>query len=1367
MDMFLGHFTEKSRVEQTWLSELFLSVRDRLLPVLAGITGGLPVDEVALSVVSRLQGCFSSDSLPVSFRCVCVSELLSRQRTACFSSLTMSTSQHRELTREAEQALPNHKALSRANLLLIGCLSTGEDGWRVSDSSGSVHCELLDPETSWMNQPMLFPTWNYIPHNPPGKVGQEAGYLELIASPIHLTPDAVTFDPGGPLSEEVLGVRETARWLGEKRSGGALVCVSGEVCTVSPLLVIAGKRFFCFSLRERDFTVPILVMDSRSVFWRPCVFVGRWVCVSALRASSLRGWAGHRVLSVTSQSRLVARSLAHNQPGTAATEETETETERSQRLSQQESLARVQRLRADEQASGADEPTSGADAEADAVPREEPPAGPSAGPGAACAVKIKRSKIISYKGVISAVTDQEAGLYVIDGKLGLCLAYQPLHWNSGLRPGAEVELQHVHFLFRPSPHGLPTMLCACLRSSVRVTAFSTVTPVGPASSSSHGALPRFLLEKNLGVSEYLWLHYYSNALQQRLCPRWVCERRVWVVASRLLECVCVHEQGREPRDIYREMLQEPHNCPLNEYRVCGAGCEIPPISELCEWLKEKCWSSLSLSALLPPSAAGLTRAELNPLLSWSFRTWSLQDQPKMALLVGILETSPVTATLQFRDQTGAIDCVLVETVEAGSQRAADNTAWLGCLVCARRCALVAERFLKTNFPSWEHLNEEKYITNKLCRVYLQVCVSDLHILSPSTAMSLLLAESENKGTRAITASGERRSEPGSRGNKGAGEKTTDGERSADPGCRVGEGAGDENTDKERASEGTRDGEIEGVGVKGPEEKRTGGGEPGRRSAGKRMREEEEEEGSSESERMKPTEKSGGGDTKRRRTGDQESPAGQPEQGIVGREAGATSDPCVSLAFRVETKQGVALRNHQLLSGATPGLSLSFVTKVTCLGKAQRWDKDPRNGPLQERECDGPHAQLELQFISSAVRWFPLLQPGSVYRLIALHTEDVSVLSLKTESVKGGVKSHGNPSLVVQSLWRINTLAHTPLTTQMGPSEALNIKTVSQILHSSSCPEIVSFYGVISQRITLKEEQGKPPVIQSLIKTKGVCVETDLRFRLTIEDAEVSTPSIQVYLDLTHNPFIPGLLPGATVVLHAFQRSVSRKGNVYCRFLPISCVTVSALGSEDSDSSRHRPPPPMMLLGEWARPEEGQHCMLGRVKAHVTCVLHLKMQWTCSLCGSIYKQDGCSRTFPSCESSTAVFQAEAKVAVEDGTAEAHVWFSSETVPALLVLGATEWEGLQWRMRVRGHLRLYARGRDMVSDMNPEDPLVQYLCVLCSSSSICRELTLTCQLRSQKQEPQLRRIKRGEREFLTKFPSPLQLACTHTTPLPHTL
>lgn len=51
-------------------------------------------------------------------------------------------------------------------------------------------------------------------HNAAGKVGQEAGYLELIASPIHLTPDAVTFDPGGSLL--ALEVKGAARRLREK-----------------------------------------------------------------------------------------------------------------------------------------------------------------------------------------------------------------------------------------------------------------------------------------------------------------------------------------------------------------------------------------------------------------------------------------------------------------------------------------------------------------------------------------------------------------------------------------------------------------------------------------------------------------------------------------------------------------------------------------------------------------------------------------------------------------------------------------------------------------------------------------------------------------------------------------------------------------------------------------------------------------------------------------------------------------------------------------------------------------------------------------------------------------------------------------------
>ncbi len=49
-----------------------------------------------------------------------------------------------------------------------------------------------------------------------------------------------------------------------------------------------------------------------------------------------------------------------------------------------------------------------------------------------------------------------------------------------------------------------------------------------------------------------------------------------------------------------------------------------------------------------------------------------------------------------------------------------------------------------------------------------------------------------------------------------------------------------------------------------------------------------------------------------------------------------------------------------------------------------------------------------------------------------------------------------------------------------------------------------------------------------------------------------------------------------------------------------------------------PSPPMMLLGEWASGRV-QRCVLAQVKGHMVCVLSLRLQWTCSLCGSIFRQ----------------------------------------------------------------------------------------------------------------------------------------------------
>uniref|UniRef100_W5L434 CST complex subunit CTC1 n=1 Tax=Astyanax mexicanus TaxID=7994 RepID=W5L434_ASTMX len=1125
-----------------------------------GTSLGWSVEKLAETVLWIVRRTTGSQSLPVSYKLVSVSELLSRQRSPCCSSLTWSTSHYRERAREAEQALPNHKALPRTQLLLIGFLCDGRISGqcngclRLRDVTGSVHCEVLNSSPLWLGKLMLLPTWNYIPQNALGK--ELGGYLELIDSPVCVTSGPTELDPGEMLNE-VIGVRKAARIL--RQSGRGCVCVCGEVRVVCPLLVIAGKCFFCFILAEEDASVPIL--DPECVHWRQCVCVGQSVCITALRVCSVRGWAGHRVLSVTPCSHL--RLNPH------------TEEQRDNTHSQSDTLAQ------------SDSHTqSQIETQSDTMDADPP-------------ARRKVSKIISYRGLITSVLNAEAGLYEIDGKVGLCLAYQPQRkLSGGLRPGAEIELQNVHFLFRPTPFGPDAMLCLCLRSSVCVRAFSPLRSK-ISTPRSDSPLLCYLLERNLGVSEYLWLCYCHTALTERLCPRWVCEARVCVVAGRLLQFALGEEEkrGKQKRDIYREMIQDPHTCPLTEYSVSRPHVSVCSLKELCDWMEKECWESLSLSSLVPPSAPYLAHAQLNPLLCWSTHTLLLRSCSTHTLcpplLVGVLEASSSRASVRLMDQTAAVDCVCVESSQSGDQLATINTAWLGCLVCIRNCTLVMERFLKTDFPSWKHLDQQRYITHKHCRVYIQVCVKDMHILSPSASMTIFSSEGKREG------------EGGRR-----------------------EGHNKKNRDRSNYSNGPDDAE-----------------------------------GS----------------------------------------ASMMSVPCVTLLLRVDTKQGVAFRNLQT-ANQTQGLKLSFTVKVTCLGDVQRWDRDPRNEPMEEREGAGGERKMELQFVDSSVRWFPLLQPGSVYRLTALNTEDVSVLCGSTVPAKGAVTLLSSPSLLVQPQWRMHTL--------------------TQLL-ACVC-------------VCISEQS----------------VEQGLRVRLTLQDSEAPDRSLQVYLDLSHMPYIPGLIPGATVLLHDFQRKVSVVKNVYCWSLPVSCVTVTGLGS-----LKPRPPPPMMHLGQWAPGRAGQS-IVGRVRSHVVCVLSLQLKWVCSFCGSVFKQSVCTRTCPPCDSNTGIFQAEAKVAVEDGTGEAQVWFSTETVAELLSLAATDWEGLQRHVRVRGHLRVYARGRNMVCDVDPDDPLVQYLCCLCSSSAVCRQFTLTCRLRSHKPaKGQLRKVCRGEREFLTKFPQALQLHCTH--------
>lgn len=1201
MEEFLNNFKSYSRADQRWLSAVFEVVQQQFSPLLD--SDGFSVVRLAQFVVEKVQRAVGSDcaDLPVSYRIVSVSELIRDQRTACCSSLCWSSAHYRDQAKKAEQTLPNYKALPRDNLLLIGFLCDGradgksEGEWRVRDAGGSVPCMMLKSSCLWLGRLMLFPTWNYIPQNAPGA----AGYLELVDPPVCVTLEAMTFDPGGALTE-VMSVRHAAELLAHSCEDQVCVCVGGQVCVVGPLLLIRGKRFFCLVLSDGGSSVALIIRELKHQYWRQCVCVGQSVWISSLRVCSLGALEGRRVLTDSCQSRLHPHT-----PLQESSEEQDTEDDTHTPADTTHTLADATRTPADDTRLVSDP-----------------------------AVRVKPSTIISFKGTVTKILNAEAGLYELDGQVGLCLAYQPTQkWGGGLRPGAEIQLHNVHFTYQASAFAPRAVLWACLRSSVQITAFSRLCSELQV-TEPHGALQRLLLERNLGPSQYLWLCYCQKAIAERLSPRWVRPDRVCVVAGRLLDVVCDAEQKtKKKRNIYTEMIQEPHHCPISMYCVRWPSAALWSVQQLCVWMQREVWSSLSLPALLSASAPHMTALELNSALRWSSVELRLEEaSPDPLLLLGVLELQAESATLQLRDHTHKLHCLCVCRDHSPNI----STAWQGCLVCVRRCTLVMERFMKTNFPSWKHLDQPSYITLKHCRVYLQLCMDDLIIISPSSSMSHQMAES----------------------------KLTHGH----------------------------------------------------------------------------THRSCGESSKRLRSAD---------AGVC--ERADSSAVCVSLLFRLENKHGVTLQN---VSADTHTRQLGFKCRAVCVGGVQRWSHDPKNCRIQERERDGGGQTVELHFRGSCVRWFPVLHPGCVYRLIALNTEDVGVLEAKGVSARGGVTQLSSPSLLLQPQWRVHTLTEEPADAQ---AAAPALMSVSEVLHSSSAPEVVSFHGIISQRITLQEDNEAQPKIKSVSPTADT--QEDLRVRLTVQDAECPGLMVHVYLDLSCGLYTLGLITGAALQVHHVQRKVSRACNVYCRSLPISYVSVTGLRSVCSGPAAAAPPPPMMLLGSWAS-VGSQQCLVAQVKGHVVCVLSLRLQWICSLCGSIFTQTTCGRTHPPCDSTSAVFQAEAKVVLEDGTGEAHVWFSSESVCGLLMLNAVQWEGLQRLVRVKGHVKVYTRGRTMTCDDSPDDSIVQYLSCLCSSVSVCRQIHVTCRRRAQKTgKSQLRKVHRGQTEFICKFPPALQLQCQH--------
>uniref|UniRef100_A0A8D0L3L7 CST complex subunit CTC1 n=1 Tax=Sphenodon punctatus TaxID=8508 RepID=A0A8D0L3L7_SPHPU len=94
----------------------------------------------------------------------------------------------------------------------------------------------------------------------------------------------------------------------------------------------------------------------------------------------------------------------------------------------------------------------------------------------------------------------------------------------------------------------------------------------------------------------------------------------------------------------------------------------------------------------------------------------------MALL-GVLRVSK-SGFLQLQDKSGSLPCV----TSCRDGRPFADTALIGSLLQVETYQLVAERFLQSDFPSWQQLATSQHIREKKTRIYVQFCLEEAQIL---------------------------------------------------------------------------------------------------------------------------------------------------------------------------------------------------------------------------------------------------------------------------------------------------------------------------------------------------------------------------------------------------------------------------------------------------------------------------------------------------------------------------------------------------------------------------------------------------------------------------------------------------------------
>nr|XP_015106291.1 CST complex subunit CTC1 isoform X2 [Vicugna pacos] len=694
---------EALATEQAWLEAAQAFIQETLCAPAKECD--VQLTELVIDCVKTVclsQGRNQGFTLPVSYSFVSVKDLRTQQHRPCCSHLSWSSTAYQDWAQEAE---PRGVLLPQEQLLLVGTLTDRSGDLEhecrngslyIRDNTGTLGCELIDLDLSWLGHLFLFPSWSYLP--PTIKSSRE-GHLELWGAPVPVFP--LTISPG-PLTPIPVLYPETASRLLRHRSKCRDVQpnLAGTLVRLSALVRSQKKAYFVLSLggsSPAGSHVSVIVQVPAQLVWHRALWPGRAYVLTELRVSKLRG---HRYwIWMTSPS--------------------------SQLLPLKPECVRELELELDG-------PLLEADPSPPPIPcNPQDKKGPEG--------LIRDSRLLSYTGTITDVLNRPAGLYELDGQLGLCLAYQHLHGlRRVVRPGVRLELQDVHLLQSVGGGTGRPVLASCLRGAVLLRAFSRQMPETQSSHRAQGAslYEQLVWEHQLGLPLYLWATRALEELASKLCPHMLRHHQflqhsspgspslgLQILAPTLEVLIPPCCPSRNPQN---EILEEPHHCPLQKYARLQTPCSFPTLAALKKEGECRAWDSFDPKTLLPlPEASHLPSCELNQRLAWSWLCLLPSAFHPAPVLLGVLAPSSRKGCLKLQDQSGSLLCLLL----ADPSQPLTDPRLIGCLVRAERFQLVIERIVRSNFPSWKELSMTGFIQKQQARVYVQFFLADALILS--------------------------------------------------------------------------------------------------------------------------------------------------------------------------------------------------------------------------------------------------------------------------------------------------------------------------------------------------------------------------------------------------------------------------------------------------------------------------------------------------------------------------------------------------------------------------------------------------------------------------------------------------------------